>query len=216
MKRPMKRHANTEGALADRGLLSEGEGKALSDERQRDYARTNEWGCTEKQEMFAQAVAKGATLADAYRASFNAVNMSQASIYTEASKMMDKPHVAERVKVLLAIRQERTFAVDAKRVRQHVFDRLMIESVEDESPPAARIRALELLGKIDVVSMFKEQKGPALDERADVTVLEAKLKAALERLVGMNAKVIEGNVAGIKATEDEDDPPRSGGRNEDE
>lgn len=192
MAKAAKRHANTEGALEARGLVGEAEGKALSSERQRDYARTNEWGCTEKQELFAQAVAKGSTLADAYRSSFNAANMTTASIYSEASKMMDKPHVAERVKVLLAVRQERTFAVDAKRIRQHVIDRLMVESVDEENPAAARVRSLELLGKIDFVSMFKEQKGPAIDERADPAVLEAKLKAMLERLVGLNAKVING------------------------
>lgn len=209
-----KRHANTEGALADRGLLTEGEGKALASERQRDYARTNEFGLTEKQEMFAQAVSRGSTLADAYRASFNAVNMSQASVYSEASKMMDKPHVAERVKALLAVRQERTFAVDAKRVRQHVFDRLMIESVEDDNPPAARIRALELLGKIDVVSMFKEQKGPPIDDRADPAMLEAKLRNMLERMVGMNAKIINGSAGDNRSGTESNGPneePREAG-----
>ena len=215
MAKNVKRHANTEGALEARGLVGEAEGKALAGERQRDYARTNEWGLTEKQELYAQGVAKGLTLSDAYRGAFNAENMSTASVYSEASKMMDKPHVAERVRALMALREERTFALDAKRIRQHVFDRLMIESVEDDSPPAARIKALELLGKIDVVSMFKEQRGPAVDERADPAVLEAKLKAHLERLIGLTGKVIDhpkdvaGFGRGIKAP-DEDDPGEAG------
>lgn len=190
MASKVTRHANTEGALADRGLLTEGEGGKVLDKQTNAIARTNEHGLTEKQEMFAQAVAKGATLADAYRSAYDASKMAVSTVYSEASKLMDRPHIAERVKGLMALRQERTFALDSARIRQHVFDRLMVESVDEQSQPSARIRALELLGKIDVVSMFKEQKGPAIDERADPAVLEAKLKAMLERLVGLNARVI--------------------------
>src|SRR6478609_1822309 len=184
----MDRHANTEDALASRGITEGGEvvkDVLIVDKGRNTIARVNEHGLTEKQELFAQAVAKGSTLEDAYRSAYDASSMANSTIYGEASRMMDLPHIAVRVKALLAIREERTHALDAKRIRQHVFDRLMVESIDEESPPAARIKALELLGKIDVVSMFKEQKGQVDDKLASVEALEAKLRTALQRMTGV-------------------------------
>lgn len=183
MKKAAKRHLNTVEAMEKRGLAK------VSGEVVNPNATRNDYGLTDKQENFAQGVAKGLTLSDAYRNAYSAGEMTSTAINSEASRLMDHPAIASRVKWLLQVRQEKSFALDAARIRAHVFDRLMIESVEDDSPPAARIRALELLGKIDVVSMFKEQKGPAVDEHADPVELEAKLKAALGKLLG-EAKVI--------------------------
>lgn len=183
-----KRHGSTENALRSNGI-TDCDSQLVRDSGRNTVERVNEFNLTEKQECFAQAVAKGATLIDAYKASYNASSMKTGTIYSEASKLMDRPHIAERVKALLAIRQEKTFAVDAQRVRQHVFDRLMVESVDAGNPAASRIRALELLGKMDVVQMFKETK-EVKDDRPDPTMLEAKLRAALERLVGLKAKDI--------------------------
>jgi hypothetical protein len=187
----MKRHKGTAAAIESSPM-------EMVDSGRNTITRVNEHGLTEKQEMFAQGVAKGLTLAEAYRSSYNADEMKQASIYSEASRLMDNPAIAARAKALMARRQEQTFALDSMRVRQHVFDRLMIESVTDENPPAARIKALELLGKIDVVSMFKELKGPAdelgkLDERD----LQAKLQEALGRLIDVSP------VSGTKASQDD-------------
>src|SRR6478736_4081569 len=126
----------------------------------RPLGRANQYGLTEKQEGYAQDVAKGATLSDAYRKNYDCDNMSTASVYTAASKLLDHPSVSSRVRSLMEIREKKTHAIDASRIRQHVFDRLMVESVDDGNPAASRIKALELLGKIDLVSMFKESKGP--------------------------------------------------------
>lgn len=153
-------------------------------------ARANEWGLTEKMEAYARGVANGETLADAYRKAYVADNMSTATVYTEASKLMDHPAVAARVRMLMEERAKRTHAIDAMRVRRHVFDRLMMESVDDESPPAARIRALELLGKVDVVGMFREIKpGEGKDNLPqDAGELEARLRGMLEKMFGVAPK----------------------------
>lgn len=55
---------------------------------------------TAKQEAFAQAIADGMNQADAYRAAYDAENMADTSIYVEASKLIDNPNVAQRVKEL--------------------------------------------------------------------------------------------------------------------
>lgn len=185
-KAKQQRHLNTVEAIERRGLDKHDVPVANVN------ATRNDYGLTEKQEIFAQCVAKGATLSDAYRAAYNAEGMTNNSINSNASALMDHTAVAARVKHLLQVRQEKSFALDAMRIRAHVFDRLMIESVDDENPAAARIRSLELLGKIDVVSMFKEQKGPAPDDTSDPAELEAKLRGALAKLLG-DAKVIGGS-----------------------
>jgi len=55
---------------------------------------------TAKQESFAQAIADGMNQADAYRTAYDAENMADTSVYVEASKLIDNPNVAQRVKEL--------------------------------------------------------------------------------------------------------------------
>lgn len=52
---------------------------------------------THKQEAFAQAIVSGKTQADAYRAAYDARKMSDNAIYREASLLLDRPKLAQRV-----------------------------------------------------------------------------------------------------------------------
>lgn len=190
-----EKHANTVEALANRGLTEGSE--ATKDVISKEISTASgvykdDNGLTERQEGFAQCVAKGLTLTEAYEQNYDCSNSKKATTWNAASKLIDHPAVAARVKHLLEVKREKTHAIDAMRIRQHVFDRLMIESVEDESPPAARIKALELLGKIDVVSMFKEQKGPNLPEESDPVALEAKLRTMLKAILGVVPPIPKG------------------------
>lgn len=146
-------------------------------------SRTNDWGLTEKQEAFARGVAKGLTLSDSYRAAYDAEGMKDASIQSEASKLLDNPRVASRVKVLIDRANEK-HEVDAARIRRHVMDRLLMESVDMKSPANARIAALVALGRVDVVGMFKEQKGKE-EERMDTDKLKDKLATLLKEMTGI-------------------------------
>lgn len=152
----------------------------------RPLARANEWGLTDKMESYALLVAKGSTLADAYRGSYNAEGMVESSIYSEASKLMDNPRVAARIKALMAQANER-HQVDAARIRRHVMDGLLRESVDfsDKSNASARIKALVALGNVDVVGMFREQKGKDAETVGDVDSLKAKLKVLLQEMTGI-------------------------------
>lgn len=55
---------------------------------------------TIKQEAFASAIANGKTQADAYRSAYNAENMKENSVWTNASKLMSDAKVAQRVEEL--------------------------------------------------------------------------------------------------------------------
>lgn len=52
---------------------------------------------TAKQEAFAQNIASGMTQADAYKRSYGAEKMSANAIYREASVMLGRPKIAQRV-----------------------------------------------------------------------------------------------------------------------
>lgn len=140
-------------------------------------------GLTAKQERFAEQVASGATLAASYRAAYDATNMSAAAIHNEASKLMDHPGIAMRVNALLRQKQAAE-QHDAGRIRRHVIERLHAESTDPDNPPAARVRALELLGKLDVVGAFRERVATEQAEQAPADLaatLEARLKALLAK-----------------------------------
>lgn len=57
---------------------------------------------TAKQEAFAQAIANGMTQADAYRTAYHAVKMADGAIYREASLLLARPKIAQRVADLRA------------------------------------------------------------------------------------------------------------------
>jgi hypothetical protein len=141
-------------------------------------------GLTAKQEAFAQGVgSRGETLAVSYRAAYDAANMAPATVHAEACRLMANPVIAARVNQLVMERQAKT-SLDAARIRQHVIERLHAESTDPDSPPAARVRALELLGKLDVVGAFRERVAtePAEAAPADLAAtLEAKLRAMLAK-----------------------------------
>jgi hypothetical protein len=110
-------------------------------------------GLTEKQEAFAQAVASGSNLSDAYRSSYEASGMADSTIWTQASLLLSNQKVTARLMVLNSEKeqQRRMMAVSrAERVLQRLeglADNAVTESV--------RVRANELLGK--TAGLFTDQ-----------------------------------------------------------
>lgn len=144
----------------------------------------NEWGLTSKQEEFCQGVGtRGETLSVSYRTAYDAANMAPATVHNEACKLMARPEIAARINDLVRAKQARG-QHDAARIRAHVIERLHAESTDPDNPPAARVRALELLGKLDVVGAFRERVAtePDAPAQADLAAtLEARLKALLAK-----------------------------------
>jgi hypothetical protein len=111
-------------------------------------------GLTAKQEAFAQEVAKGSTLADAYRKAYNAERMKDSSVWCNASKLMSDAKVAQRVKAIQD-GMEQSALHDQARLRRLVLERLHVEATKEENSDASRVRSLELLGK--TVAMFSDR-----------------------------------------------------------
>lgn len=134
-------------------------------------------GLTVKQEDFAMHVASGLSKAESYRRSYDCENMALSTIHNAASKLMQHEGVRDRVNQLL-IERNKSFAHEAANIRDHVVSGLLKESTDAASPPAARVRALELLGKMDTVGMFKDRSEVERVERPSAEI-EAELKRKL-------------------------------------
>jgi hypothetical protein len=141
----------------------------------------NVHGLTSKQEAFAVGVgSRGETLAGAYRAAYDASGMAQASIHVEACKLMANPLIAQRVNMLVLEKQSKA-SLDSTRILAHVRERLMAESLDPDNSPSARIRALELLGRLGTVAAFDRSTETADQSPAHdlAETLQARLKALL-------------------------------------
>ena len=136
-------------------------------------------GLTAKQEAFAQAVAKGSTLADAYREAYDAERMKDSSIWTNASQLMSETKVALRVNAIQKAQEERTLH-DHARLKRLVLERLHEEAVNAPSD-SARIRALELLGKS--IAMFTDRVEQDDQSRTSADI-EQELADRLRELTG--------------------------------
>lgn len=130
---------------------------------------------TAKQKQFARYVAEGNTGADAYRKAYNTKAKPQ-RVGNEAYKQKRNPQIANeisRLELLKDIREQQSPA----QLRATVIERLQLEATDENNPPAARIRALELLGKVTEVAAFTERR-----EQTVIHSSEAIKQQLMERL----------------------------------
>ena len=141
----------------------------------------NDHGLTVKQERFAQAYVRTGKASEAYREAYDAGKMKPATVWTEASLLLDNPKVAARVDRLNA-EIERKNRLNGDKLRETVRTGLLHEAQTAESA-SARIAALKLLGELTDVQAFgpqrieTEQKITTAQQAADQ--LDDALTAAL-------------------------------------
>jgi phage terminase small subunit len=136
---------------------------------------------TGKQSGFVQAILKGANQSDAYREAYNAENMSASTIWNEASKLFANPKVSARIKAGQA-RQEEVAVHSGAALRLHVEKELFDLTTKAETDQA-RLRALELLGKLDKVGAFTERV-EQVGHDASPEDLQSELEAKLQKAFG--------------------------------
>ena len=133
-------------------------------------------GLTQKQMGFARAMVKGRSQADAYRETYDAEGMAPNTIWKEASKLLLNPKVSGYINALNK-RQEEAALHSALSLRRLVVERLVHEA-KGAGSDSARVRALELIGKLSEVSAFTERI-----EQVDADATPEEIKARLvERL----------------------------------
>ena len=135
-------------------------------------------GLTDKQEAFAQAVASGSNLSDAYRSSYEASGMADSTIWTQASLLLSNQKVTARLMVLNSEKEQQRRMMAVSRA-ERVLQRL--ESLADSAlAESVRVRANELLGK--TAGLFTDQV--EITDTTDRTVdqIQQSITERLKRL----------------------------------
>ena len=118
---------------------------------------------TVKQNEFVIEIAGGASQTLAYRSADNTQNMSQKTIWEEASRLRRHPKVAARI---IELETEK----EARRRMQALYrEERLLQELEKiafgDGPYAGRFKALELLGKH--VGLFKPKEVPVVERSAE-------------------------------------------------
>ena len=111
---------------------------------------------TAKQKKFAEELAKGNTKTGAYRKAYN-TKAKPAIQATSASRLASQPHIqllADRISTALEAQKYQTPA----HIRALTIHELTRHAISEDTAPAQRIKALELLGKITEVALFTERR----------------------------------------------------------
>ena len=129
---------------------------------------------TAKQEKFVQNIITGMTQADAYRNSYNAKKMTDKQIWEEASKLMAKPKVAQRVQELRAEMANESIMTAKERLE---FLTRVIKGEENDKDYAVA----DLNTKLKAVDIMNKMQGEYVQKVvADVTTYEDNLKKVVE------------------------------------
>lgn len=135
-----------------------------------------ETGLTAKQEAFCQAIMAGATFADGYRAAYRADGMVPNSIWNAASRLAADPKVRVRLEQLAEQKEAERRMLALSRA-DWVIEKITQQVIDPATPPAAKTRALELLGK--TIGLFTDRVETKDVTERSVDELEAQIRARL-------------------------------------
>ena len=147
---------------------------------------------TTKQRGFIKDVAMGVTKAQAYRNNYNTKSKKQYQ-GNEAHKLASNPTINNEIEAFkLAIEAQAHY--EGANLKALILHQLTIHALSPETPPATRVRALELLGKSYDVGLFVERKEiTTINNSFDAkNKLMKQLKDALKR----NAITIDYDMTG--------------------
>ena len=150
---------------------------------------------TPKQREFARLVALGETKAGSYRQAFGSKG---------------KPHTVANRGYELAQRGDVQGIIDAyqlaneaakyrtpQQLRELVIHQLTQHALNDDCPPAQRIKALELLGKVSEVAAFTDRKETTVIKQSGD--IKTRLLESLRNVIDVDAKVLDSDAASLLA-----------------
>ena len=155
-------------------LLSSGEGKKAK--------------ITSKQREFARAIALGQSKAQAYRVSHKA-NASKRTINTEPYKLARDPRITREVEAYrLALEAEKHRT--PVQLKALLVQQLVQHSLDDDFPPAQRMKALQLIGQLFEVGAFLERKETTIVHKS--SDIRTRLLERLGKATDVTAKQDDG------------------------
>ena len=123
---------------------------------------------TAKQENFIELLSQGTSQTSAYRGSYNTQNMSDKTVWEEASRLRRHPKVSARI-LELENEKEARRRLQAVSREERVLNEL--ESIAfGDGPIAGRLKAMELLGKH--IGFFTPKKVPKVERTSEEILSE--------------------------------------------
>ena len=151
-------------------LLSSGEGKRPK--------------ITSKQRAFAHAIALGETKAEAYRQSYNP-RPAKSTILTAPYKVASDARVQREVEAYrLAIEAEKHR--NPAQLKALLVQQLVQHSLDDDWPPAQRMKALQMIGNLFEVGAFLERKESTIIHKS--SDIRTRLLERLGKVTDVKAK----------------------------
>ena len=137
---------------------------------------------THKQKEFARKIALGSTKAKAYREAYKSKGKAK-TVGNNASKLAQHEGIqmeVEAYKIAIEAEKHRTPA----QLKSLLIQQLVKHSLDEDFPPAQRVKCLELMGKLYEVGAFEERKTTTIVHES------AKVK---ERLLSQLKSVMNGD-----------------------
>jgi hypothetical protein len=152
-------------------------------------AAAKETKLTAKQRKFAERIALGDTKAGAYRAAYD----SKGNGYTQSRRGQElAKHSAIQAQIeALKLAGEAARHATPAALRSLVIQQLTEHALSQDVPPAQRLRALELLGKVTEIAAFTERREivQAIDAAGARAALLESLRDAL-RQTSIDAEIV--------------------------
>ena len=123
---------------------------------------------TAKQENFVELLTQGTSQTSAYRGAYDTQNMSDKTVWEEASRLRRHPKVSARI---LKLEKEKE---DRRRLQAVSREERVLNELEriafGEGPVAGKLKAMELLGKH--IGLFLPKKVCEVERSADDILAE--------------------------------------------
>jgi hypothetical protein len=140
-----------------------------------------------RHKAFSLQIAGGRTLTDAYRMTHDCKGLSASGIASRASKLAASETVQQTIRTAVGERVRASSAAAARGARD-VMLALWQEAERSESPAAARISALGLIGK--ELGMFVNRSEVKVEDARNINEIAASVHQRLSQFIGQNTKLI--------------------------
>lgn len=139
---------------------------------------------TAKMHAFASNIVQGMSPSDAYRRAYDCSNMSEASIVSDANRLLKDARITQLLESFWVTLKENVIA-DNQATRRHIMSELYNHAERAGERTSDKLKALELMGR--AIGMFTDKVESKVEE-VNVDSLKKELESSLALLQSAKPK----------------------------
>jgi hypothetical protein len=139
---------------------------------------------TPKMQAFASNIVQGMSPSDAYRRAYDCSNMSEASIVSDANRLLKDARITQLLESFWVTLKENVIA-DNQATRRHIMSQLFDHAERAGERTSDKLKALELMGR--AIGMFTDKVESKVEE-VNVDSLKKELESSLALLQTTKSK----------------------------